>query len=75
MVNSEEVKSRGHKAIDEIKEAVACVVIVSDTDHVSAAVVGEGKELVKTLANLMVENKDFRRMCGVAYTLSAAKEG
>lgn len=66
-MEKEDLKKLGHELIDSLSNVQTSIVIVSDGSKSSALIAGVGGDIINSLANAMVEKKEFKRMVELAY--------
>ena len=73
-MEKENLKKLGHELIDSFSNVQTSIVIVSDGSKNSALIAGVGGDLVNSLANTMVEKKEFKRIVELAYLAVTNKD-
>ena len=73
-MEKENLKKLGHEMIDSLSNVQTSIVIVSDGSQSSALIAGVGGDIVNSLANAMVEKKEFKRMVELAYLAVTNKD-
>lgn len=73
-MEKENLKKLGHKLIDSLPNVQTSIVIVSDGSKSSVLVAGIGGDIINSLANAMVEKKEFKRMVELAYLAVTNKD-
>ena len=73
-MEKENLKKLGHEMIDSLPNVQTSIVIVSDGSQSSALIAGVGGDLVNSLANAMVEKKEFKRIVELAYLAVTNKD-
>ena len=66
-MEKENLKKLGHELIDSLSNVQTSIVIVSDDSKSSALIAGVGGDIITSLANAMIEKKEFKRMVELAY--------
>ena len=73
-MEKENLKKLGHELIDGLSNVQTSIVIVSDDSKNSALIAGVGGDLIKSLATVMAEKKEFKRMVELAYLAVTNKD-
>lgn len=73
-MEKEDLKKLGHELIDSLSNVQTSIVIVSDDSKSSALIAGVGGDIITSLANAMIEKKEFKRMVELAYLVVTNKD-
>ena len=73
-MEKEDLKKRSHELIDSLSNVQTSIVIVSDCSKSSALIAGVGGDIITSLANAMIEKKEFKRMVELAYLVVTNKD-
>lgn len=73
-MEKEDLKKLGHELIDSLSNVQTSIVIVSDGSKSSALIAGVGGDIITSLANAMIEKKEFKRMVELAYLVVTNKD-
>ena len=73
-MEKEDLKKRSHELIDSLSNVQTSIVIVSDGSKSSALIAGVGGDIITSLANAMIEKKEFKRMVELAYLVVTNKD-
>ena len=73
-MEKENLKKLGHELIDSLSNVQTSIVIVSDGSKSSALIAGVGGDIITSLANAMIEKKEFKRMVELAYLAVTNKD-
>ena len=73
-MEKEDLKKLGHELIDSLSNVQTSIVIVSDGSKSSTLIAGVGGDIITSLANAMIEKKEFKRMVELAYLVVTNKD-
>ena len=73
-MDEKNLKKLGHELIDSLSNVQTSIVIVSDGSKSSALIAGVGGDIINSLANVMAEKKEFKRMVELAYLAVTNKD-
>lgn len=73
-MEKENLKKLGHELIDSFSNVQTSIVIVSDGSKNSALIAGVGGDIINSLANVMAEKKEFKRVVELAYLAITNKD-
>ena len=73
-MEKENLKKLGHELIDSFSNVQTSIVIVGDGSKSSALIAGVGSNIITSLANAMIEKKEFKRMVELAYLIVTNKD-
>ena len=73
-MEKEDLKKLGHELIDSLSNVQTSIVIVSDGSKSSVLIAGVGGDIITSLANAMIEKKEFKRMVELAYLVVTNKD-
>ena len=73
-MEKENLKKLGHELIDSFSNVQTSIVIVSDGSKNSTLIAGVGGDIINSLADVMAEKKEFKRMVELAYLAVTNKD-
>ena len=73
-MEKENLKKLGHELIDSLPNVQTSIVIVSDGSKNSTLIAGVGGDIINSLADVMAEKKEFKRMVELAYLAVTNKD-